>query len=82
MITIHIYDALRDLLAFAQLKNVKKIHGGVLLLVKLQAFTLSLPPSLSLSLSLLSLFSLSQRFFTFLKLYKWYQNIKLKFPIE
>ena len=33
---VYIWDALRDLLPFVQLKNVKIIHGGVLLLVKLQ----------------------------------------------
>ena len=30
-------DALRDLVPFLQLKSVKNTHGGVLLLVKLQA---------------------------------------------
>ena len=30
-------DALRDLVAFAQFKNRKNIHGGVLLLAKMQA---------------------------------------------
>ena len=30
-------DALRDLVPFAQFENVINIHGGVLLLVKLQA---------------------------------------------
>ena len=30
-------NALRDLLPFAQIKNVKNTHGGVLLLVKLKA---------------------------------------------
>ena len=39
------------------LKNVKNTHGGVLLLVKLQAKS-NIPPWV---------------FFTFFKLYKWYQ---------
>ena len=32
-----ICDALRSLIPFVQLKNVKNTHGGVLLLVKLHA---------------------------------------------
>ena len=45
------------------LKNVKNIHGGMSLLVKLQAyFTKSNTPLWV--------------FFTFLKWYKWYQNAK------
>ena len=32
-------DALRDSVPFLQFKNVKNTHGGVLLLVKLQAIT-------------------------------------------
>ena len=37
----YICDALRDLATFFTIqKNVKKTHGGVLLLVKLQAFSL------------------------------------------
>ena len=32
-----ICDTLRDLVPFVQFKNVKNTHGGVLLLVKLQA---------------------------------------------
>ena len=40
-------------------KNVKNTHGGVLLLVNLQAFSKSNTPPWV--------------FFTFLKLYKWYQ---------
>ena len=35
-----IRDALRDLVPFVQFKNVKNTHGGVLLLVKWQAFLL------------------------------------------
>ena len=35
-----ICDVLRDLVPFAQFKNMKNTHGGVLLLVKLQAKTL------------------------------------------
>ena len=34
---ILIVDALRNLVAFAQFKKRENIHGGVLLLVKLQA---------------------------------------------
>ena len=33
----HIFGALRDLVPFVQFKNVKNTHGGVLILVKLQA---------------------------------------------
>ena len=54
-------DALHDLAPFAQFKNVKDTHGGVLLLkVHPEAcnFTESNTPSWV--------------FFTFLKLYKWY----------
>ena len=54
-------DALRDLVPFVQFKKREK-HGGVLLLVKLQAFCnftkSNTPPWV---------------FFTFFKLYKWYQ---------
>ena len=58
-----ICDALRDLVPSVQFKNVKNTHGGVLILVKLQTsacnFTkINTPPWV---------------FFTFLKLYKWYQ---------
>ena len=35
--TVYIWDALRNLAPFVQLKNAKKTHGGVLLLVKLHA---------------------------------------------
>ena len=35
-------DALRDLVPFVQFKTVKNTHGGVLLLVKLQAKSLQL----------------------------------------
>ena len=35
-------DALRDLISFVQFKNMKNIHGGVSLLVKLQAEAWSL----------------------------------------
>ena len=51
-------DVLRDLVPFVQFKNVKNTHGGVLLWVKLQATTSNTPPWM---------------FFTFFKLYKWYQ---------
>ena len=60
-------DALRDLVPFAQFKNVKNTHGGVLLLVWFQAlacnFTKSNTPSWV--------------FFKFLKLYKWYELVQL-----
>ena len=55
------------------LKNVKKSHGGVLLLGKLQAYNFTksnTPPWV---------------FFTFFKLYKWYQiaqNITVKFYFD
>ena len=34
-----IYDVLRDLVSFVQLKKRENTHGGVLLLVKLQVFS-------------------------------------------
>ena len=37
---LYIFDALRDLVSFVQFKNVKNTHGGVLLLLKLQALSL------------------------------------------
>ena len=37
---LYIFYALRDLVPFVQFKNVKNTHGGVLLLVKLQALSL------------------------------------------
>ena len=36
----NIYGALCDLVAFVQFKNVKDTHGGVLILIKLQAKTI------------------------------------------
>ena len=51
-------DALHDLVPFVQFKNLKNTHAGVLLLVKLQASKSNTPPWV---------------FFTFFKLYKWYQ---------
>ena len=45
------------------LKNVKNTHGGVLLLLKLQASVCNFTQSNTLAWV----------FFTFLKLYKWYQ---------
>ena len=58
-----ICGALRDWYHLYNLKNVENTHGGVLILVKLQAsactFTkINTPPSV---------------FFTFFKLCKWYQ---------
>ena len=41
-------DVLRDLVPFVQVKNVKNTHGGLLLLVKLQAKSLHLLPKLAL----------------------------------
>ena len=50
---------MRDLVLFAQFKTVKSTHGGVLVLVTMRAyFTKS---------------NTSWLFFTFVKLYKWYQ---------
>ena len=58
-----ICDALSGLVDLYNLKNVKNTHGGLLILVKLRAsacnFTkINTPPWV---------------FFTFFKLYKWYQ---------
>ena len=50
-------DALGDLVLFVDLKNMKNTHGGELLLVKLQASKHTQP----------------WVFFTFFKLFKWYQ---------
>ena len=52
-------DALLDLVPFVQLKNVKNTHGGVLLFAEACNFTKINTPSWV--------------FFSFLKLYKWYQ---------
>ena len=41
-------DVLRDLVPFVQVKNVKNTHGGLLLLVKLQAKSLHLLPKVAL----------------------------------
>ena len=59
-------DALGDLVPFVQFKNVKNTHGGVLILVKLQAeacnFTkINIPPWV---------------FFTIFKFDKWYQTVQ------
>ena len=58
-----IWDGLPDLYHLYSFKNVKNTHGGMILLVKLQSsvynFTKSYTPS--------------WMFFTFFKLYKWYQ---------
>ena len=56
-------DAFRDLVHLYNLKNVKNIHGGVLLLVKLQNEVWNF----------IKTFTPTWTFFTFLKLYKWYQ---------
>ena len=55
----NICDVLRDLAPFVQFKNCEKTHGGVLLLVKLQA--------------LLKVTLLHGCFSRFFKLYKWHQ---------
>ena len=59
----NICDALRDLVPFLQFKERENTHGAVILSVKLQAeacnFTKNITPPWV--------------FFTFLKLYKWYQ---------
>ena len=57
------------------LKNVKNAYGGVLALVKLQVSAQNSPKS-----------NIPSAFFTFFKLYKWYQiaqhfgNLKLRYP--
>ena len=55
---LHKCDALRDLVPLYNLTNVKNTYGGMLLTVKLQATKSNTPPWV---------------FFTFFKLYKWYQ---------
>ena len=55
--------ALRDLVPCAQFKNVKNIHGGVLLSVKLQAEACNFTKSNTTPWV----------FFTLFKLYEWYQ---------
>ena len=78
--TLTLCHVLRDLVPFVQFNNVKNTHGGVLVLVKLQAWLLACnftksntPPWV---------------FFTFFKWYNWYQiaqntyrnqNFKLKY---
>ena len=47
--SIYIYDALHDLVSFAQFKKREKSHGGVLLLVKLQSEAYIFTKSNSLS---------------------------------
>ena len=59
---MNICDALLNLFHMYNLKNVKNIHGGVLLLVQLQE------PATLLKVTLLQ-----GCFFMFFKLYKWYQ---------
>lgn len=64
---LNICYTLRDLVSFVKfLKNVKNTHGGVLLLIKVQAlaciFTKRDP--------------LPRVFFTLFKLYKWYKSRK------
>ena len=60
-----ITDALRDLILFVQFKKRENTHGGVLLLVKLQAEAIlertNIPPWV---------------FLTFFELYKWYRIAK------
>ena len=63
VIYLNRWDTLRDMYHLYNLKNVKNTHGGVLLLIKFQAlackFTKSNTPRWV--------------FFTFFKLYEWYQ---------
>ena len=54
-------DALPDLVSFAQIKKVKNIHGGVLLLVSCNFTKSNTPPWV---------------FFTFFKLRKWCQIVQ------
>ena len=58
-------DVLRYLVPFVQLKNMKNTHWGVLLSVKLQSETYKFT-EINTPLWV---------FFTFFKLYKWYQEI-------
>ena len=60
------YDALSDLVAFVQFKNVKNTYGGVLLLVKLVKLQASACNFTKSNI-------LPWVFFTFFKLYEWYQ---------
>ena len=53
-------DTLRDLVPFVQFKKRENTHGGVLILVKLQATTTKTNTPTWVS-------------FTFFKLYKWYR---------
>ena len=61
-VNIGIYDPLHDMLPFVQFKKREK-HGGMLLLVKLQAKACNFTKSNTLPWV----------FFTFLKLHNWYQ---------
>ena len=56
-------DALRDLVPFVQFKKRESTHGGVLILVKLQTSACNFTKSNTSPWV----------FFTFFKLYKWYQ---------
>ena len=63
-LAVDIWDALRDLVPFLyNFKNMKNIHGGMLLLVKLQAKAYNFTKNNTLPLV----------FFTFSKLHKRYQ---------
>ena len=63
-LAVDIWDGLRDLVQFLyNFKNMKNIHGGMLLLVKLQAKAYNFTKNNTLPLV----------FFTFSKLHKRYQ---------
>ena len=57
---MHICDTLRDLVPFVQFKKCENTHGGMLLLVTATLLNVTLLHG-------------SWVFFTFFKLYKWYQ---------
>ena len=73
-----ICDVFRNLVPFAQFKNLKNTHGRVSILVKLQE---------CLACNFTKINTLPWVFFTFLKLYKWYQiaqrtTYKVRLKIE
>ena len=63
---IIMFDALRDLVLFVQFKKRENTHGGVSILVKLQA----------LACNFTKINTPSWVFLTFFKLYKWYQIVQ------
>ena len=62
----NMYDALRHLVPFYNLKNVKNLNGGVTLLEKLQAEACNFTKSIASPWV----------FLMFLTLYKWYQTVQ------